>query len=165
MPKCSDVYMMVAARFVMGFIFLWAFLDKLFGWGFATTPDAAWVNGGSPTAGFLKFGVTGPLANFFHSLAGSAVVEWLFMVGLAGIGLALIFGVGIKIAGFAGTILMLLMWSALLFPKNNPIFDEHIVQAIVLFGLVLTNTKPGQYFGLGRWWGNTSIVTKYSWLE
>ena len=45
----------IALRLVMGFIFLWAFFDKVFGLGFATTTDKAWIYGMSPTTGFLSF--------------------------------------------------------------------------------------------------------------
>ncbi|MEV4569763.1 hypothetical protein AB0K12_38895 [Nonomuraea sp. NPDC049419] len=47
-------YVWAAARIAIGWIFLWAFLDKTFGWGFATPSDRAWIAGGSPTTGFLK---------------------------------------------------------------------------------------------------------------
>ena len=74
-------------RLGLGFIFLWAFVDKLFGLGFATPTERAWVNGGSPTTGFLS-GVEGPFADFFTPMAGQAWADWLFMAGLAGIGVA-----------------------------------------------------------------------------
>ena len=35
-------------RIMFGFYFLWAFLDKTFGLGFATPAAKAWINGGSP---------------------------------------------------------------------------------------------------------------------
>ena len=41
-------------RIATGFVFLWAFLDKTFGWGYATTSEHSWINGGSPTKGFLS---------------------------------------------------------------------------------------------------------------
>lgn len=41
-------------RLSIGFVFLWAFLDKLFGLGYATPGARAWINGGSPTKGFLS---------------------------------------------------------------------------------------------------------------
>ena len=69
-------------RIMLGWIFLWPFLDKLFGWGFATEAGQGWLQGGSPTAGFLQFGTKGPLAEYFQSLAGQAWVDWLFMAGL-----------------------------------------------------------------------------------
>jgi|SRR3989338_7985685 len=122
----------VLLRLSMGFIFLWAFIDKTFGLGFATTADKAWISGGSPTFGFLSFGVKGPFANLFHSLAGVGIVDWLFMLGLLFIGLALIFNKFVKWAAFAGVIMMLLMYLALLLPANNPIIDDHIIYALVL---------------------------------
>jgi thiosulfate dehydrogenase [quinone] large subunit len=35
-------------RVVLGVEFLWAFLDKTFGLGYATPAARAWINGGSP---------------------------------------------------------------------------------------------------------------------
>ena len=69
-------------RTALGWTFLWAFLDKTFALGFATgraedgtidfLGDAAWISGGSPTAGFLTFATGGPFAGFFQSFAGPA---------------------------------------------------------------------------------------------
>ena len=42
-------YLLATVRMALGFTFLWAFVDKTFGLGFATAPADAWVNGGSPT--------------------------------------------------------------------------------------------------------------------
>src|SRR3989338_5235838 len=119
-------------RFVMAFIFLWAFFDKLLGLGFATAPDKSWLAGGSPTSGFLSNAVKGPLADLFHALAGNAAVDWLFMLTLLFVGLTLLFNRYVFWGGLVGAGLMLLMWLALLFPANNPIVDERIVYALVL---------------------------------
>src|SRR6476660_2941194 len=92
-------YLAATTRLSLGWVFLWAFLDKLLALGFntgrAATTDvvdafgpAAWIHGGSPTLGFLKFGTKGPLADFYQSFAGDTWADWLFMLGLAGIGLA-----------------------------------------------------------------------------
>ena len=42
---------LAVARVVIGFTFLWAFVDKLFGFGFATPSSRAWINGGTPARG------------------------------------------------------------------------------------------------------------------
>jgi thiosulfate dehydrogenase [quinone] large subunit len=128
-------------RFVMSFIFLWAFFDKLFGLGFATAPEKAWIHGGSPTTGFLSGAVKGPFVEIFHSLAGVAVVDWLFMLGLLVVGITLLFNKYVLWGAVAGIIMMLLMWLALLFPANNPIIDEHIVYALVLALLAIKSRR------------------------
>src|SRR3712207_7355187 len=46
-------YVLAGLRLALGWIFLWAFVDKLFGLGFATKAENAWIDGGSPTQGFL----------------------------------------------------------------------------------------------------------------
>ncbi|MEU7863992.1 hypothetical protein [Nonomuraea sp. NPDC049141] len=141
-------YVWAIARISIGWIFLWAFLDKTFGWGFATPANRAWLEGGSPTTGFLKGSGENALGGLFSSLAGQAWVDWLFMAGLLGIGLALVLGVGTRIAAATGTLLLVLMWAAELPLANNPFMDEHIIYSIVLIGLALANT--GATLGLGK---------------
>src|SRR6059058_2844518 len=70
-PSAVVRYAAAAARISLGWIFLWAFVDKLFGLGHETTSAQAWIHGGSPTFGFLKKGAAGPFADFYHSIAGA----------------------------------------------------------------------------------------------
>ncbi len=125
----------------MSFIFLWAFLDKTFGLGFATKVGNAWIKGGSPTTGFLSNAVKGPFADFFHSIAGSAVVDWMFMLGLLFVGLTLLFNRYVKWGALAGAVMMALMYLALIMPANNPVLDEHIIYILVL---VLLGKESGR---------------------
>jgi thiosulfate dehydrogenase [quinone] large subunit len=143
-------YAWAVARISLGWIFFWAFIDKLFGLGFATPADNAWLAGGSPTAGYLGFAVSGPFSGLYNSLAGNPVIDWLFMLGLFGVGLGLILGVGMKIASYGGVMMMLLMWSSNLPPANNPILDDHIIYAVLLVGLAAV--KAEYTWGLGKWW-------------
>lgn len=156
-------YVWASLRIGLGWIFLWAFLDKLFGWGFATATENAWINGGSPTEGFLSFATTGPFEGFYQGLAGQVWVDALFMVGLAAIGLALIAGVGMRIAAGAGALLMVLMWSAVLPPPNNPVLDDHLIYAGLLIGLAMANA--GDTLGFGRAWARTALVRRLPWLR
>ena len=167
-------FTLAATRLSLGWVFLWAFLDKLFALGFSTGRDAesgvvdrfgdaAWINGGSPTEGFLKFGADGPLKGFYNDIAGAAWADWLFMLGLAGIGTALLLGIGMRIAAAAGVALMLMMWSAVLPPENNPFMDDHIVYALVLVALALTSA--GTTLGLGRLWERIPLVARYGFLK
>ena len=149
-------------RISLGWIFLWAFLDKLFGFGLGTAPEKAWLAGGSPTSGFLANSPTGPFANAFNALAGVAWVDWLFMLGLALIGFALILGVGMRIATTAGSLLLLLMWLAVLPPKNNPFLDDHLIYLLVL--QALQRTRSEQAWSLNQRWSSLQLVKKHPWL-
>ena len=150
-------------RIGMGWIFLWAFLDKLFGLGFATEAGKGWIDGGSPTYGFLNFAASGPLEGYYNTIAGNAVMDWLFMLGLLAIGLPLVLGIGVRIAASIGVVMLLLMYSALILPENNPVLDDHIIYAVIMVGLAIAN--PGYSLGLGRWWGKTRLVNKFPALE
>jgi thiosulfate dehydrogenase [quinone] large subunit len=159
----NAAYAWAAARITIGWVFLWAFLDKVFGWGFATPADRAWINGGSPTTGFLKGTSDHALGSLFSALAGQAWVDWLFMIGLFGIGTALILGAGMRIAATTGGLLLVFMWAASLPLESNPFIDEHIVYAIVLAGLALVGA--GDTLGIGGWWRNTALVRRFPILK
>lgn len=159
-------------RIGFGLTFLWAFFDKLLALGFATGKNAetgavdyfgpdAWVNGGSPTFGFLNFGVPAdnPMHGFFTGMAGDAWADWLFMIGLAGIGVALLSGVGIRLAAITGALLYMLMWAASLPLENNPVVDDHVLGAVTL--IVFALTLAGDTWGLGKTWAKTNIVRRF----
>ncbi|WP_067461349.1 DoxX family membrane protein [Actinomadura macra] len=156
-------YVWAIARLALGWVFVWAFLDKAFGLGHETPAAKAWVDGGSPTEGFLKNAPKGPFAGFYNDLAGQAWADWLFMIGLAGIGVALVLGIGMRIAAAAGALLLVMMWTAVLPPENNPFMDDHLVYAILAIGLALVSA--GDALGLGRWWAGTSLVRRFPVLK
>ncbi|GII34470.1 hypothetical protein [Planotetraspora mira] len=156
-------YAWAVARITVGWVFLWAFLDKVFGWGFATPSDRAWINGGSPTTGFLKGTSEHAFGGFFADLAGQTWVDWLFMIGLLGIGTALVLGAGMRITAATGGLLLVLMWAASLPLETNPFVDEHIVYAIVLVALALADA--GDTLGIGGWWRNTRVVRRFPILK
>ena len=159
-PKPARV-VLAALRVVLGFYFLWAFVDKLFGFGFHTAPEKAWINGGSPTAGFLS-GVEGPFAGPFHAIAGAAWADWLFMAGLFGIGVALILGIGTRIATVSAVLLLAMMYLASFPLETNPIVDDHVVYALAIAALGLLGA--GDVYGLGRSWKALPIVQRHHWL-
>ena len=156
-------YVFAGLRLALGWTFLWAFIDKVFGLGFATEEKAAWINGGHPTQGFLKFAATGPFKDFYNGIAGAAWADWLFMVGLLGIGVALILGIGMRIAAVTGATLLVLMWTAVLPPENNPFMDDHLIYAGLLVALALVGA--GNTLGFGKAWANLPIVQKAPWLK
>lgn len=167
-------YVAAAVRFSIGWVFLWAFLDKLLALGFSAGRDpatgvvdrfgaAAWINGGSPTEGFLTFGTKGPFAGLYQSFAGATWANWLFMAGLAGIGIALTAGIAMRIAAASGALMLVFMWSAALPPANNPFMDVHIIYALVLVALALAGA--GRTLGLGARWERLPLVQKYGILK
>ena len=160
-------------RLALGVEFLWAFFDKTFGLGYATPSAKAWINGGSPTKGFLSGVDVGPLQGFFNSIAGAPVANWLFMLGLLGIGAALILGVGLRIAAASGTVLLLMMWLAS-WPmastvagkptgSTNPVIDDHIISALAIIVVGAYAAHSAGY--LGRWWSNQAVVQRFPWLR
>ena len=160
-----------ALRIAYGVTFLWAFFDKTFALGFHTGydqegnlerfGDAAWINGGSPTEGFLSFAVPAdnPFKELFNALAGSAVVDWLFMLGLLGIGVALLSGVAMRIGTAAGALMYALMYAASLPLENNPVVDDHLIGVIVM--VVLALGAAGTVWGLGGHWRRTQLVREH----
>lgn len=151
-------------RLCMGWLFLWPFFDKVFGLGFATAAGKGWIDGGSPTFGFLNFAVKGPFAEFYQGVAGHPVVDWLFMLGLLFIGVAFLLGIAVKLAGYYAVLMFLLMYTAgFIWPEHNPFLDEHLVYAIVVLGLTFVNS--GHWLGLGKWWSNLPLVKDYSILR
>ena len=159
----KEEYAGAAVRLALGWTFLWAFLDKLFGLGYSTASESSWLNGGSPTSGFLSFATTGPLSGFYQDIAGNTAVDVLFMLGVLMIGVALILGIGMKITAIAGSVLLLLLWSSRLPPASNPIIDNHIVYLTALW--LLTFVGAGRWFGLGKWWSEPSLVKRFPILE
>jgi len=155
-------YLLAGIRIALGWVFLWAFLDKVFGLGFATPSERSWLNGGSPTNGFLG-SAKGPFNGFYHNIAGNGFVDALFMAALLGVGLALLLGVGMRIAAGSGALLTVLMWTAVLPPTTNPFMDDHLVYAAIL--IVLALLGAGNTIGLGRQWAALPLVQRAPWLK
>ncbi|GAA1914229.1 DoxX family membrane protein [Streptomyces sodiiphilus] len=178
-PEHGAVMTTLAAKFFAvlristGVVFLWAFLDKMFGLGYATQSANAWVNGGSPTNGFLSRVSVGPLESTFQSMAGAVWADWLFMLGLLGIGVALLAGVALRITAAAGGLMMAMMWAAE-WPlarylsdgspsmSTNPVMEYHVIYALVLIALAVS--YAGNTWGLGRRWAEIPFVRRNRWL-
>ncbi len=160
-------------RILMGWLFLWAFLDKTFGLGFATTPDKAWINGGSPTQGYLKFVVNPntPLKPLYDALAGIyQIVDIVFMLMLLFVGVTLILGIAVRPGSIAAIIFFVLVYLAdfpILPPEGvavyNPLVDEHIIYIALLALFAVTHS--GHWIGLGSKWAELEFVKKYPILE
>ncbi|MDN4478408.1 DoxX family protein [Demequina lignilytica] len=158
-------------RIALGFYFLWPFFDKLIGLGYSTCKDSetgvttvmcdrAWLSGGHVTEGYLG-SATGPLADFYSNLGQYRWTDWIFMIGLAGIGLALMLGIGTKVAAWTAPLMLLMMYTSHLWPTTNPFLDDHIIMGLAIPAIVLVELEH-QSIGLGRWW--RGMVGEKSWL-
>ncbi|MCX3062767.1 hypothetical protein [Streptomyces beihaiensis] len=167
-------YALASLRLLTGFVFLWAFLDKTFGFGYATASGKGWIDGGSPTKGFLSSVSAGPMESVYHDWAGAGWADWLFMLGLLGIGVAVMSGVALRIAAIAGTAMMTFMWLAEWPPakhlsdgspsmSTNPFVDYHVIYALVLIALAALGA--GVTWGLGGPWSRLSFVSRNPWLR
>lgn len=157
-----------------GFVFLWAFFDKTLGWAYATGAGKGWIDGGSPTKGFLSGVAAGPLQSAFHGMAGEPWADWLFMLGLLAVGVTVMSGVALRFAAVAGTVMMALMWAAEWPPaqhlssgapsmSSNPVVDYHVLYAALLIALAVGNA--GRFWGLGRIWERMPLVRSNPWLR
>ena len=112
----------------------------------------AWINGGSPTKGFLGLRRRRTVRRHVPPASpGTTWADWLFMLGLLGI------GVGSDprrrdalATAAAGALLLVMMWTAVLPPENNLFMDDHLIYAMVL--VLLAAIGAGHTFGLGTWW-------------
>jgi thiosulfate dehydrogenase [quinone] large subunit len=155
-----------ALRLLLGWSFLWAFLDKFFGLGFSTCRaaesssidyfcQAAMVRGGSPTYGFLTFATegshTGGLFDWMASSARDSIgfADIFFMAALGLGGVALMTGVAVRSAAIGGAILMAFMFFAAdVWPDTNPINSSHVIEMVAFLGIA--HVGAGK-FSLQNW--------------
>ena len=170
-------------RISIGWIFLWAFLDKAFALGFSTgrledgtidffAKGQAWLNGGSPTAGVFAYALKGPFKGIYQAIGNvtmtaqgpvadpPAWVDRAFMLSMLLIGLGLISGIMTRIAAIGGIAWMAIFYTATaMWPEHNPVVDDHVVYALVLAGLAVMGA--GRYLGLGGYWERLPLVQRH----
>lgn len=164
-------------RLLIGFEFMWAFLDKTFGLSIGTAKADAWIHGGNPTAGALWFALKGPFKGFYEHITGAsatfaadgtpitmipphAFINCLYMGALLLIGLGLMTGVMTRLAAVGGIVWMAIFYTATaLWPEFNPFYDVHILSIVVLVAIIVANA--GAYVGLGKVWQRFEVVKKH----
>lgn len=130
--------LIVLLRVVLGWFFFYAGYSKL-------------ASGAFSAAGFLMGAKTFPgLYVWFASSGNIGWVNALNVYGQMAIGIALILGVGVRVASYAGALMMLLYYfPSLDFPKageHGYLVDDHIIY-IAAF-LVLAAVRAGRTMGL-----------------
>ncbi|MBI4433509.1 DoxX family membrane protein [Candidatus Uhrbacteria bacterium] len=142
-------------RVAMGWMLLYAGVTKLM--------NPAWT-----AAGYLRNAATFP--EFYQWLAQPEHIAWVNASnawGLTLLGVALLLGIGTRIASVLGVALMMLYYFPVLrFPYPNAhsyIVDEHIVYALVL--LVLAAVDAGRMWGLDGWCARLPWCRRYRFLR
>ncbi|KKW30415.1 MAG: hypothetical protein UY72_C0013G0025 [Candidatus Uhrbacteria bacterium GW2011_GWD2_52_7] len=124
--------MLAFLRVLLGVQFFFA------GWSKLTTDWSA--------EGYLS-AASGPFAEWFHSMAGSALVDGLNAWGLTLVGIALVLGLAVRPASFAGAAFMVLYYFAGYTDNtSHGLIEYHLVYATV-FVLFMTG-GAGNVFGL-----------------
>ena len=148
------VYAVVGLRIVMGWTLFQAGIVKLL--------DPAWT-----AAGFLQFAVPegNPFMGLWQSWAGNPTIDGLVQWGLTLTGLGLIIGAFTRWNAFWAAIMMIFFWAVSLtggldqgLPlEHGWLVDDHIVYAILLFGLGA--------FGAGRILGVDAIIEQTEFVK
>ena len=164
--ETKGMWAWTALRLLLGWSFLWGFLDKMFGLGFATCRaddsasidylcDAAMIQGGSPTYGYLNFATagshTGGLFDWMAPSAPDAInfADVGFMAALLLGGLALMLGIATRTAAIGGAALMTFMFLAGdVWPENNPVNSSHVIEGVAFLGIATVG--PGR-LSLQNW--------------
>ncbi len=142
-------YSLLGLRVIMGWSFFYAGITKV-------------INPNWSVRGFLLHGI--PEGNPFGPIWVTMANDWAWLltplnqVGLTLVGLALILGAFVRFSAFWGAIMMLFYWAAALPLANGFIIDDHIVYALLLFGLGAFGA--GRILGLDSWLENTDVVRK-----
>ncbi|MEM9953525.1 MAG: DoxX family membrane protein [Chloroflexota bacterium] len=150
----SIAYAIVLMRVVMGWV--------MFQGGIVKVIDPEWT-----AAGFLQFAIPegNPFMNLWANFAGSPLIDGLVAWGLTLTGLGLMLGALTRWNAFWAAFMMIMFWMASLqgglaefLPlEHGWVVNDHIVYAIVLFGLGA--------LGSGRILGVDSIIEKSEFVK
>lgn len=140
---------LVILRLSLGWLFFYAGITKIL------NPD--WS-----AAGYIR---SAKNFSFFYNLFLNSsvlpVINFLNEWGLLLVGIALIFGIFIRIYSAVGILLMVLYYFVLAFPypnANSFIVDDHII--IIAGLLVLSAFRAGRVWGLEEWCSKLPICTR-----
>lgn len=157
-------------RIVVGVIFLWAGLAKIFG---SSEPwDASgflqFATGGTLGWPFVASGAEGPFnptQSIWTGLAGNetamSIINILVPYGQIGIGIGLILGLLTRFSAAMGTLMMLFFFLAA-WEFEHGIVNQHLTYAVVTFGLGVIGA--GNYYGLDASVGQNFSPTLRRWF-
>ena len=147
-------YALLALRLVMGWTLFYAGITKVL--------DPAWS-----AKGFLLNAI--PEANPFGGVWATMANDWLWLIdplnqwGLTLVGLALLLGVFVRWSALWGAVMMVFYWAASLPLSHAIVIDDHIVYAMLLFGLGAFGA--GRILGLDEYLEDTEFAKQNRWLR
>ena len=101
------------------------------------------------------------------AMVGQVIISGLLsgvLYSMVALGLALIFGIGTRLAALGGIVWMGIFYTATaIWPEHNPFVDEHVVYAMAL--VVIAMLGAGRYLGLGERWEHTALVKRFPVLK
>lgn len=145
-----DRWVLVLLRIATGWLMFYAGITKVF--------NPEWS-----AAGYLRGAKT--FTGLYQWLASPANIGWVNAInewGLTLLGISLILGIGVRLSGVLGALLMLLYYFPVLeFPRvgHGYLVDEHIVYALVLW--YLAAVRAGRVFGLEEWCAGLPICRRF----
>lgn len=159
--KAIDVFKAVS-RVLMGWMFFWPFLDKMFGLGHETPAGMGLIDGVSPSS-FVNLVADGWFKDFFISIGGNPATDFLLMAGLLLIGVTMILGITSKITTVAGCAFCFVMYLLQFPPQPTLLFDYHFVYILFIVALYLLGTYNS--YSLMKWWKKAPIVKDHPVLQ
>lgn len=160
-------YAIIGARVVMGWTLFQGGVTKLITY-LDGDPETNWT-----AAGFLANAIPegNPFMGMWGGMAGDPLIDLLVMWGLTLTGLGLMLGALVRWNAFWGAVIMLFFWAASLeggllegLPlANGWVIDDHIVYAMLLFGLGAIGA--GRILGIDAYLEDTEIVNNNAWLR
>lgn len=160
-------YALVGLRIVMGWTLFQGGLTKLLTY-LDGDPSTNWT-----AEGFLLHAIPegNPFMDVWAGMAGSPVIDGLVMWGLTLTGLGLMLGALVRWNAFWGAIMMLVFWAASLqggllagLPlEHGWVIDDHVVYAVLLFGLGAAGA--GRILGFDGVIERFRLVQRNEWLR
>jgi thiosulfate dehydrogenase [quinone] large subunit len=155
-------YSLVILRVMMGWVMFQGGVTKLVTY-LDANPENNWT-----AAGFLVHAIPegNPFMGLWGMFAGSALIDWLVMLGLTLTGLGLILGAFVRWNAFWAAVMMMFFWMAALtggllqgLPvAHGWVVDDHLVYAAILFGLGAFGS--GRILGLDAYLERTDVVER-----
>ena len=155
-------YVLAIVRIMIGWLFIWGFLDKMFGLGLETPAGSGVIDGVSPSS-MVVYVSKGLFQDLFFSMAGNIFVDILLMIGLLILGITITLGVGTKLTTIFSIMFFLTMYCLVVPPTDNPIIDYHIILSACMVAIYLL----GGYEKLSFYprWKDFFLVKRYPIIE